>query len=266
MNFLENEIVISKIMTATFVPLGKGAPIHKNRPSHGLAMNVGCASRYVFDTGEDLECKAGSCIYLPKGSNYTATTVGQTELDDTADIGVYAINFQTVDEIVGASPFTVSVKAKDEALSAFARAEAAWRKRGDTYHEECFIDLYSIIRLIRKSKNAYMPKQHTLRMIEPALKYIDENYTAESISVAHLASLCGVSETYLRRLFRTAFSTSPAVYMRNMRIRYAKRLLRSGEYSVTDAAMLSGFSDAAYFSREFKKSVGMSPSEYLLSV
>lgn len=103
-------------------------------------------------------------------------------------------------------------------------------------------------------------------MIEPALKYIDENYTGENISVAHLASLCGVSETYLRRLFRTAFSASPAIYMRNMRIKYAKRLLRSGEYSVTDAAMLSGFSDAAYFSREFKRSVGMSPSEYLLSV
>jgi AraC-like DNA-binding protein len=48
-----------------------------------------------------------------------------------------------------------------------------------------------------------------------------------------------------------------------MRIRYAKRLLRSGEYSVTDAAMLLGFSDTAYFSREFKRSVGMSPSEYL---
>ena len=50
--------------------------------------------------------------------------------------------------------------------------------------------------------------------------------------------------------------------MRRLRIAYARDLLGSGEYSVTDAAMLSGFNDAAYFSREFKKEVGVSPKEY----
>ena len=94
------------------------------------------------------------------------------------------------------------------------------------------------------------------------MNYIDENYTKENISISYLAELSGVSESYLRRLFQLVFSVSPAVYMRNMRIKYAKELLLSKEYSVTDVAMLSGFNDAAYFSREFKKSEGVSPSDY----
>lgn len=78
----------------------------------------------------------------------------------------------------------------------------------------------------------------------------------------YLAELCGVSEVYLRRAFRNAFGVSPAVYMRNKRIAYAKELLLSGEYSVTDVAMLSGFNDTAYFAREFKKATGVSPIAY----
>jgi AraC-like DNA-binding protein len=48
----------------------------------------------------------------------------------------------------------------------------------------------------------------------------------------------------------------------NRRIRYAKELLQTEEYSVSDVAMLSGFNDTAYFAREFKKAVGLSPSSY----
>ena len=263
MNLLDFALTVTKIVTATFVPFGKGAPVHKNRPSHGLAMNVGCDSLYRFDTGVAIECHDGDCIFLPKGSNYVASTIEQTESDTDADVGVYAINFLISEDVGALEPFVISPKSRDDVLSHFARAERAWRRRDELYHEECFISLYSIIRLLRKSRAAYMPKQRTLEMLEPALKYMNENCLSESVSVTHLAALCGVSEPYFRRLFRTAFSSSPAVYMRNMRIKHAKRLLRSGEYSVTDAAFLSGFSDAAYFSREFKRSEGVSPSEYL---
>ena len=158
------------------------------------------------------------------------------------------------------------IKGRDEMLSLFSRAANAWRKKDIGYCEECFGDLYKIIRIIKKEMSSYSSKHRTLERIAPALDYINENYTKEQISLSHLASLCKISEPYLRKLFQNAFSVSPAVYMRNLRIGYARELLRSGEYSVTDAAMLAGFNDTAYFSREFKRAVGVAPKDYGVSL
>ena len=88
------------------------------------------------------------------------------------------------------------------------------------------------------------------------------HYTDEIISVPFLSELCGVSEQYLRRLFQAEFGYSPAIYIRLLRLEYAKSLLETNEYSVTDIAMLSGFNSPAYFSREFKKEYGVSPKAF----
>ena len=146
--------------------------------------------------------------------------------------------------------------------SLFSKSAKAWLKKGNGYREECFSCLYGIIKQIKKENEFYYPKQKIAKLLIPALKYIDENYTNESITVGHLARLCGVSEVHLRKTFQKAFSVPPSVYIRNKRINYAKELLSLGEYSVTDIAMTSGFNDVAYFIREFKKSTGSTPTAY----
>ena len=75
-----------------------------------------------------------------------------------------------------------------------------------------------------------------------------------------LAKLCGISENYFRKLFLLEFGISPSKYIRNKRLMLARDLLNSGEFSVSDAAMASGFNDISYFSREYKKMWGVNPS------
>lgn len=256
---LENEIVITKISVALFLPGGQGRPVHRNRPTHGLVFNVGCTSVYTFEDGKNFTCHSGECIYLPKGSNYT---VKRKDIIDSKESGVYAINFLTMSEQNENAPFVLEIKGTDEMQSLFVKASKAWQKKNVGYYEECFSDLYRIIKQIRKETERYLPKQKCAERLAPALEYIDENYISESISVEYLAKLCNISEVYLRRSFQDLFSVSPSVYMRNKRINYAKELLQLREYSVTDVAMLSGFNDSAYFVREFKKAVGVSPSVY----
>ena len=261
MELIKGEYTISKIVLAICLKSGKGTPVHKDRPSHGLAFNEVGTSVYTFDTGEELTCHSGECIYLPKGSNYTVRR-GSDVKTDIANDSIYAINFQTIPERDNLHPFLLRVRGKDEMLSYFSRAANAWQRKDVGFVEECTADLYRIIRLIKRELARYSPERRSLELIAPAIKYMNENYTKENITVSHLSALCGVSEPYLRRLFNNAFSISPAVYMRNLRIKYAKELLSSGDCSVTDAAVLSGFNDPAYFSREFKKAVGVTPSEY----
>ena len=56
---------------------------------------------------------------------------------------------------------------------------------------------------------------------------------------------------------------SPARYITRVRIEYAKLLLRGEDASITYVAEASGFANANYFAKVFRKETGMSPSEYL---
>ena len=258
MDLFRQDLVVTKIALALFLPRKMGKPIHRDRPFHGLALNLNYGAVYRFDTGEELYCHGGELIYLPKGSNYTV------ELFDegTEGSGVYAINFLTLPESEGNRPCILKCRGLDKLYSLFSKAATSWRKQEIGYYEECMACLYSILRVLKKETAEYTPVGKALSVLQPALAYIDEHYKEESISSSHLASLCGVSEPYLRRLFQKAFATSPALFTKELRLKHAKELLSTGEYTVTEAATLSGFNDTAYFSREFKKSTGLAPREY----
>ncbi len=260
MDFLKDTIAVMSIAMAVFVPCGKGGHIHQDRVYHGLAYNDGCDTTYRFDTGEVICCRSGEVIYLPKGSNYT---VDKNEIPQTRDAGVYAINFLISFDSVKFRPQKLGVRGKEEMLSLFKRSVSSWRRKDVGYFEECFADLYKIFRQIKQESTVYSSSAKSFKILKPALEYINERYAAENIRMSDLASLCGISEPYLRRLFHKVYLVSPAVYIRNLRIEYAKELLSLGGCSVTDAAILSGFNDVSYFSREFKKTMGISPKDYL---
>ena len=262
MFFEEDQFTVSKITLAIFLSKGIGSSIHRDRPTHGIAFYADCSAIYRFESGEELTCRSGEVIYLPKNSNYT---VSRYEENDAEDRGVYAINFTVpVDPLEQneCAPFVMKIKGADRIRGFFSKAANAWSKKELGYYESCMSDLYAVVRLMKKEHAEYTPLEKNRAMLNPAMRYINENYTTDNISIAHLADLCKISEPYLRRLFHRTFSVSPAVYIRNLRIKYAKELLLTGEYSVTEAASLSGFNDAAYFSREFKKATGISPKEY----
>ena len=118
--------------------------------------------------------------------------------------------------------------------------------------------MYTILALLRQSQQDDISRAADL--LAPALAYIDENFTDQALPIPMLAELCSMSQQYLRRLFQNAYGVSPAVYIRNKRLQYARDLLRTGEYAVSQASQAAGFNDLAYFSREFKAAFGILPS------
>lgn len=253
-----NEPIITQITAAVFVPAGGGAPVHTNRRAHGLAYNASHTSTYRFSDGRVLTCHSGQCIYLPMGCSYT---VDRTEPSADPAAGVYAINFMT-EGTVAAEPAVFSVRSQTAFLTAYQHARNLWRQKQPGYRELCFAQLYTLLGIVRQEREEYTPAGQAVKKLEPALTYIQERFTRQEIPVDQLAIVCGVSQPYLRRLFRSAFGMPPAQYVRHKRLRYARELLDTGEYSVSQAAAAAGFNDTAYFSREFKAAFGTVPSRY----
>lgn len=98
-------------------------------------------------------------------------------------------------------------------------------------------------------------------VIRPAAKYIDDHY-AQTVRLAHLAKLCGITPNYLCRAFRKQYGKSVIARVTELRMDRACRLLGETDEPVVRIAYESGYSDCAYFHKVFKKHVGCAPLEY----
>lgn len=82
-------------------------------------------------------------------------------------------------------------------------------------------------------------------------------------SLKEMTEMSGYSASRFSELYRKLYDVSPMNDVINQRITLAKRLLVSGQASVSYVAEACGFNTINYFSKYFKKSTGYTPSEYI---
>jgi AraC-like DNA-binding protein len=99
------------------------------------------------------------------------------------------------------------------------------------------------------------------RLVRKVMAYLHENF-AQPISRKQLARAAGVSERHLNRCFMQETGTTPLTYLNRYRIQQAKKLLAEGQLSVIEVMGQAGFSESSYFTRLFRREVGVSPSSY----
>lgn len=253
MEFMEFDFNITKIVLACLVEAGTGAAVHTNRPSHGLALFPGGERYMVFDGKKKIKVPPNSIVYFPKGSNYVVHTKEEADC--------YAINFD-MPEQTQFEPFAIRVKNTNLYLESFKNAQKLWLKKEIGHIMKVKSELYTILYTLQNEYAGLYIKSGTVK-IKAALDYIHSNYTTETISVTALAELCGMSETYLRKIFIHTLGVTPNKYIKTLKLQRAQELLLSGMYSVTDVCFLAGFNDESYFSREFKKHFHLPPHAYV---
>lgn len=262
MHLFDQNLVVTSIPHALQVVHGTGKRVHSNRQTHGFAYfyGEGCGTiEFIFQRGPRISVTPGDCIYMPKGSYYT---VEYESYEIYPQAGCYAINFQ-LSEPIATEPFKLKVKNHHQTLSLFKDADRAYKYRHVGYQEQVFANLYKLIYILKDLHASEYYSAKALSALRPAIEYIAENHMKENIPVSVLSEKCGISESYLRKLFHKVYGVSPVEYARQMRLSYAKDLLDSGEYTVTAASEYAGFNDVSYFSREFKKVYKLSPNQYL---
>src|SRR5262245_53785966 len=99
------------------------------------------------------------------------------------------------------------------------------------------------------------------RRIEVVISSLEASPT-RSWETSELADLVNLSGSRLRHLFKQETGTTPAQYLKAIRLRKAATLLRTTFMSIKEIAMSVGLTTPSYFVREFRKSYGMTPTEF----
>ena len=103
-----------------------------------------------------------------------------------------------------------------------------------------------------------------LAFCEPLLRLLQtpEEIYGERITLELLANLHDISVTQLKRIFKAQTGTTIITYLTQHRMEQAKRLIREGRLNFTQIAEAVGYENIYYFSTQFKKQTGMTPTEY----
>lgn len=93
-------------------------------------------------------------------------------------------------------------------------------------------------------------------------RYIRDSYTNEALSVKDISEHVHLNTSYLCTVFKAETNKTLNQYLTEYRMERAKKLLRDPRYKISEVSSLVGYSDGNYFGKSFKKTVGISPSEY----
>ena len=107
-----------------------------------------------------------------------------------------------------------------------------------------------------------IPNEADDAFMQRVIAFVEQNIGNSDADVNQMAEAAAVSRSVLQRKMKQLLGVTPLDFIREARIKRACQLLRTTDGSVADIAYKCGFSDPKYFSRSFKQSVGMSPSEY----
>lgn len=97
--------------------------------------------------------------------------------------------------------------------------------------------------------------------IARAVSYCNENY-GKKVTLEELADLTKLNRSYFSQLFHKEMGKSFGDYLESVRIQKACRLLKTSGASMSEIAEQVGFSNQNYFTKVFKKAIGVTPSQY----
>jgi len=134
---------------------------------------------------------------------------------------------------------------------------------------DCTLEKTSCLALFLSQFSQHVPVNHYGRhhRLNPAkikivIEYLRTGY-GKNISLSELSEITETNPYVLLRNFQKSLGITPHEYLQAFRIIQARKLISTG-ISLTDVAMLCGFSDQSHLTRVFKKKVGVTPGQFLV--
>ncbi len=129
-------------------------------------------------------------------------------------------------------------------------------------HQQVLDYIYENIKYTCSELMGMQDKTTRLKVLD-SITYIQDNYTRREISVEQVADLFNISVSYYSKLFNESVGKTFPEVINELRLENAKKiLLDDANISVKQVAAENGFSSVSYFSSQFKKKYGISPTVY----
>ncbi len=265
---------------------GIGRPVNRLSKLNESYEEAGCALANRFFTSESSFFKAGS---LSRDESSSDVKLDMTAIDagriDKSNVQKF-LKFGNQDEI----PFYVSefVKSVDEdafnsyifrqyiamdvffAVSSFI-GEISGKAKDDTAKEvpkEALESAASVADYISgligddlRVRDSVATNRYK-DIVDEAARYIEENYADENLSLNQLASHVNVSPNHLSTIFSQQTGQTFIKYLTEYRMDKAKEMLKCTSMRSSEISEAVGYKDPHYFSYMFKKTVGMTPTNY----
>ena len=150
-------------------------------------------------------------------------------------------------------------------ISAFiiqAIAELTWHNQPSEQNQTAYFLIHSLLSSTLDLLNADIETaSKTTSLFEAIRQYIDTHFR-EDVTRDFLAKMFYISPNYLSHLFQREGKIGLNEYLNQIRLEYAKSLLKNYDLNVKEIAHASGFKDSNYFCRIFRKKTERSPTEY----
>lgn len=122
--------------------------------------------------------------------------------------------------------------------------------------------LYSMLTMLLSYKNNLHSYTEKNLSLQPVIDFMKNNIDKD-LSIEEVSSVIKVSPSYLCRIFKKIYSSSPIKYFNNLKLVYAIELMESQKnYKIKDISIMCGYKDPSYFCSEFKKAFNTTPQRY----
>lgn len=242
---------------------------YRNRPQGAeqdhLLMCVG-GHGYATIDGQETHLKAGELLIIPRDTQHTYWAA------DDDPWSIYWVHFlgdeadYYVDRVPRhGKPVPISVDVQSEAVRLFRYCiNALYDGYGSStliYASQAMQHVLSLLLYRNHSLPPEQGRKDWRSDIEAIFEYMHANLS-EPLRLEDFANEAGLSISHFSELFRTQTGQSPMAYFIQLRMRLACRLLDLSNKPIKVVAIETGYSDPYYFSRVFKKAMGLAPEKY----
>ncbi len=204
----------------------------------------------------------GEFMELSHGDVFFSTPIDYHNYTFSAKTEIYNLSFsrEVYERIFDASEHPLKIchytKLSEQQIKVIPHLFSALKNAPQNNNEFSDSLIRAIISLLGKG-SVKSPQSYA----DKAANYIKEHFR-EDITLKDIALFCNLSTDYVRRVFEKQKGITPNDYIKKTRLKYASKLLKTTDLSITEIALGCGFQSIASFNRSFKEYYGCPPSKY----